>query len=252
MIKAVVFDLDDTLCNASEVLEQSLRTTFEENLSHFPGKTVEEMVALNKLAFKETFQDPNIPIPTASILIWFKIFELMGKKPPIKGIMRIVEKVWEENTNKLKPTPGAHEFLDWLQDHDIKVGVLTNGVFMSQAKKIAILGMDSKIDCLATSDMAVADKPDPKAYLYILDKMKVWPTEAIMVGDRIDNDVLGGKKIGMKGVLMTSEHTKPLTSSKKADSNLLFCCYFSRQAFKGIPDCFTIPLNVLGLNDFDP
>ncbi len=224
MIKAVIFDLDDTLCNASEVLEESLRRAFEENLAHYPDKTIEEMVELNKQAFKETFLDPAIPVPTASILIWFRIFELMGKKPPIKGIMRMVEKVWEENTNKLKPTPGAHEFLDWLHENNIKVGVLTNGVFMSQAKKVTMLGLDSKIDCFATSDMAVADKPDPKAYLYILDKMDIWPNEAIMVGDRLDNDVLGGKRIGMKGILMTSEHKRPLEDTHKADlvvSNLM-------------------------------
>lgn len=217
MIKAVIFDLDDTLCNASEVLEQSLRTTFEENLSHFPGKTVEEMVDLNRQAFKETFLDPSTPVPTASILIWFRIFELMNKKPPIKGIMRIVEKVWEENTNRLKPTPGALEFLDWLHENNIKVGVLTNGAFMGQAKKVTMLGLDSKIDCFATSDMCVADKPDPKAYQYILNKMDIWPDEAIMVGDRMDNDVLGGKRIGMKGVLMASEHKKPAEHADKAD-----------------------------------
>ena len=217
MIKAVIFDLDDTLCNASEVLEQSLRTTFEENLSHFPGKTVEEMVALNKQAFKDIFLDPSIPVPSASILIWFRIFELMGKKAPIKAIMHLVEKVWEENTTKLKLTPGAYEFLDWLHKNNIKVGVLTNGVFMSQAKKVNMLGIDNKIDCFVTSDMCVADKPDPKAFLYILDKMGVWPSEAIIVGDRIDNDVLGGKRIGMKGVLMKSEHTKRANNEEKAD-----------------------------------
>ncbi len=217
MVKAVIFDLDDTLCNASEVLEQSMRAAFEENLAHYPDKTVEEMVALNQQAFKETFLNPAMPVPTASILIWFRIFELMGKKPPIKGIMRIVEKYWEGNTDKLKPTPGAHEFLDWLHANHIKVGVLTNGVFMSQAKKVAMLGLDSKIDCFATSDMAVADKPDPKAYLYILDKMDVWPNETIMVGDRLDNDVLGGKRIGMKGILMASEHKRPLEGAQKAD-----------------------------------
>ena len=217
MIKAVIFDLDDTLCNASEVLEESLRTTFKENLSHFPGKTVEEMVALNRQAFKDTFQDPSVPIPSASILFWFRIFELMNKKPPIKAIMHLVEKVWEENTTKLKTTPGALELLEWLKENRIKVGVLTNGVFMSQAKKVAMIGIDSKIDCFVTSDMCVADKPDPKAFLYILDRMNVWPSETIMVGDRIDNDVLAAKKIGMKGILMKSEHTKPAENEEKAD-----------------------------------
>lgn len=217
MIKAVIFDLDDTLYNASEVLESSMRRAFEENLSHFPGKTVEEMVELNKIAFKEVFLDPNIPIPSATILIWFKIFELMGKKPPVKAIMHIVDRVWEESAKNSKPTTGALEILDWLNSQHIKTGILTNGVFMNQAQKVSMLGIDNKVDCFVTSDMCVADKPDPKAYLYILDKLGIWPSEAIMVGDRIDNDVLGGKKVGMKGILMKPNGAKTRGNEDQAD-----------------------------------
>lgn len=204
MIKAVIFDLDDTLCNASEVLDKTLRKVFEENLAHYPDKTVEEMVALNKQAFKDVFLDPSIPVPSASILIWFRIFELMGKKPPVRAIMRIVEGYWEENTRQLKTTPGTFELLDYLEKSRIKIGVLTNGAFMGQAKKLSILGLDDKIDCFVASDMCLCDKPDPKAFLYILEKMNILPHEAIMVGDRMDNDVLGAKKLGMKGVLVKS------------------------------------------------
>lgn len=207
MIKAVIFDLDDTLCNASEVLDKTLRKVFEENLSHYPDKTVEEMVSLNKQAFKDVFLDPSIPVPSASILIWFRIFELMGKKPPLKAIMRIVENSWEENTKQLKTTPGTFELFDYLKKNKIKIGVLTNGAFMGQVKKLSILGLDDKIDCFVASDMCLCDKPDPKAFLYILGKMNIFPHEAIMVGDRLDNDILGAKKLGMRGVFVKSNFT---------------------------------------------
>ena len=233
-IKAVIFDLDDTLCNASEVMEKTLRTIFEENLSHYPDKTVEEMVALNKQAFKEIFLDPSISVPSASILIWFRIFELMGKKPPIKAIMRIVEGYWEENTKQLKTTPGTFELLDYLKENKIKIGVLTNGAFIGQAKKLAILGLDEKIDCFVASDMCLCDKPDPKAFLYILSKMDALPHEAIMVGDRIDNDINGAKRLGMKGILVGNKGISGNNSADLVVQNLRDCIPFVESLNKKI------------------
>ncbi|HTL39644.1 MAG TPA: HAD-IA family hydrolase [Methylomirabilota bacterium] len=43
-------------------------------------------------------------------------------------------------------------------------------------------------------------KPDKKAYLDVLTKMKVKPAEALMVDDRLEN-ILPARKIGMKGIV---------------------------------------------------
>lgn len=43
-------------------------------------------------------------------------------------------------------------------------------------------------------------KPDAKAYRFILQKLKVKPSEALMVDDRVIN-IRGAKKIGMEGIV---------------------------------------------------
>ena len=88
MIKAVIFDLDDTLCNTSDVLQKALRRTFKDNLSHFPGKTTDEMMELNTRAFNDIFLDENIPVPSAMILIWFRLFELLDIRPLLNRFTR--------------------------------------------------------------------------------------------------------------------------------------------------------------------
>lgn len=46
-------------------------------------------------------------------------------------------------------------------------------------------------------------KPDPRAYRFILKKLKIKPSEAVMVDDRGVN-VQGAKKVGMHGILYKS------------------------------------------------
>lgn len=47
-------------------------------------------------------------------------------------------------------------------------------------------------------------KPHPMIYRYALDRLDVAPAEAIFVGDRLDVDVAGPQKIGMRAVLLAS------------------------------------------------
>jgi len=49
-------------------------------------------------------------------------------------------------------------------------------------------------------------KPDPKAYLFVLDKMGVNPQNTIMVGDEICRDLISALGLGMKAILIDREN----------------------------------------------
>ena len=200
MIKAIIFDLDDTICNTSDILDQALRNTFAENLAHFPNKTVEEMMLINQEAFKETFLNPSIPVSSSTILIWLRCFELLHIVPPIKVVLRLIEKIRAEVSTEIKLIEGAEEILTFLSQKHIKIGILSNGAYMEQAEKLVILGIDAYIDHLVTPDICLANKPDAKAFTYILDNLHVSPDEALMIGDDMQADIKGAKSVGIKTV----------------------------------------------------
>lgn len=52
---------------------------------------------------------------------------------------------------------------------------------------------------LVSEELGLA-KPDPLFFQIILDKLGVRPEEAIMVGDRLDNDIAPAKMLGMKTI----------------------------------------------------
>lgn len=63
-------------------------------------------------------------------------------------------------------------------------------------------------------------KPDIRIFEYALDKANCTPQEACMIGDRLDNDILPAKSLGMKTVWIKQGFgalQKPLFKSEEAD-----------------------------------
>lgn len=63
-------------------------------------------------------------------------------------------------------------------------------------------------------------KPDIRIFEYALDKANCTPQEACMIGDRLDNDILPAKTLGMKTVWIKQGFgalQKPLSKSEEPD-----------------------------------
>ena len=63
-------------------------------------------------------------------------------------------------------------------------------------------------------------KPDIRIFEYALDKANCIPQEACMIGDRLDNDILPAKSLGMKTVWIKQGFgalQKPLSKSEEPD-----------------------------------
>lgn len=68
-------------------------------------------------------------------------------------------------------------------------------------------------DAIIVSTQVGHRKPDERIFQTALEKPGVEPQEAIMVGNRISTDILGGNKMGMKTVLIkwSSRHQEKVT-----------------------------------------
>lgn len=202
MIKAVIFDLDDTLCNTTEVIEDALRSIFTEHLTKFSDKSVDDLVSINVRIFDNLIADPNVPLSSATILVWFEVFEHLQIKPSLKIILKLIEHIRSEVNKRVRLIDGTLELINYLKSKDIKIGVLTNGIFIDQANKLIKLKLDNFVDYLVTSDMCAADKPNPKIFKYLLNKMNVLPHQTLMIGNDMVADIKGAHDIGMKTIYL--------------------------------------------------
>lgn len=208
MIKAVIFDLDNTLCNSTRVIEDILKSIFTKHLKHFPSKSVDELISLNIKTFENLISDPHVPLSAAIIRVWIEVFEQLQIKPPLKIILLLIEYVRYEATKKVRLINGTLELMDYLKSKDIKIGILTNGSFIDQANKLVKLRLDGFIDYLVTSDMCACDKPDPKIFKYLLNKLNVLPNQALMIGNDIVADIKGANDLGIRTIYLKNSSSE--------------------------------------------
>jgi HAD superfamily hydrolase (TIGR01549 family) len=96
----------------------------------------------------------------------------------------------------------AFETLDWLRDHGIRIGCVTNRVFGGPrfADELRELGLDRYFEATAVSCDLEYMKPHPKIFEHVLSEMKISPEETAMVGDSLRADVQASQALGMTGI----------------------------------------------------
>ena len=79
-----------------------------------------------------------------------------------------------------------------------EVGIITNGVEAIQNRRIASSGLQQHISFVATSEAYGHAKPDVRFFDYAMRMARpVSKDQAIMIGDRLDADILGANRYGI-------------------------------------------------------
>lgn len=94
--------------------------------------------------------------------------------------------------------PGAYECLEKLSKK-YKIGIIANQV-PGTAARLEKHGVLKFIDLVIASAEEGVEKPDRKIFELALSRANVKPENAVMIGDRVDNDIVPAKKMGMKTV----------------------------------------------------
>lgn len=80
-----------------------------------------------------------------------------------------------------------------------KIGVIANQN-PGTAERLERYGLLSHIDLVVASAEEGVAKPDPRIFRIAMELANCTPREAVMIGDRIDNDILPAKALGMHTV----------------------------------------------------
>jgi 2-haloacid dehalogenase len=79
-----------------------------------------------------------------------------------------------------------------------EVGIITNGVDTIQNRRIAASGLHEHISFVATSEACGFAKPDSRFFDYTVKLARAFRRhETIIVGDRLDADILGANRFGI-------------------------------------------------------
>lgn len=193
MIKAVFFDLDDTLRDRGGVLEECLQAVLEVALERHP--------ALSPVALRESFGElegrvltPSGKVYTLQALFSDVLVRNGVEDPELAGEMAQVYE--ERRAATLRCFPDVRRVLEELRGRYL-LGIITNGLDSVQRGKLAKLGLEDYFRFVITAQAAGCEKPAAEIFLRALEAAGCQPEEALYVGDSFEVDVVGAQGVGM-------------------------------------------------------
>jgi len=95
---------------------------------------------------------------------------------------------------------GVFEVLETMRKDGYRIAMIANGDSAGARNIIAACGLEDYFDVVVISEEVGIEKPDKQVFQVALDKLGVEAENAVMVGNRIDADIVGANRIGMKSV----------------------------------------------------
>jgi putative hydrolase of the HAD superfamily len=198
MIKAVIFDIDNTLYSYDDGNTYGMERLFSYAFEHFKiGK--DEFLLKYKLAQKTV--EKRLGKKCAAIhnrLIRMETVLELLEKPYFPHAINMYHSYWDGLLGVLKAEPGAVECINTLKKMGIKIGIGTDMTAYIQYKKIEKLGIGPLIDVLVVSEEVGVEKPDPYFFKVCVEKLGCYPEKCLFVGDNLIKDVKGALDSGMQ------------------------------------------------------
>ena len=219
-IKAAFFDVGDTLVEhwaprerLNELAGMTLRSTFGEREWYQRFLEAEFGPNARSLTDLGTHAAPPDELLRQETLRWYREWFANSQI----GIDDIdVEKLRAAVVVPLDlvstPVPGAFTAVRWCKTKGLRVVLVTNTLARGDAEvweDWRRYGLADAIDGVVSSHSAGWQKPHARIYERALEIAGAAPNEAFMVGDRLDADVWGAQRLGMRAVWRRTEHPQP-------------------------------------------
>ena len=209
-IKAVLFDLGDTLLNFGEV---DIRAVFKEGAKstyNFLKEAGQPVGSLKRYALRNflairwrTFISDITGNDFDSLELLKKIGKTKNYNLEEAQWQKLAE-LWYEPLKKFgHPEEDVKETLIKLKQMQLKLGIVSNTFVsaLSLDKHMSQAGLSGFFDFVLYSYQVPWRKPDKKIFRYAADKIGEKCENIMFVGDRIDKDVVPALKINMAAAL---------------------------------------------------
>jgi len=190
MIKAVVFDLDNTLMDFMKMKHNSIEAAVYAMIDAGLNITYNEAIdEINRI-----YKEQGIEYQQVFDVFLQKFLGKIDNKIMASGIVAYRR----AREAALIPYPRVYSTLMALTKNGIKMGIVSDAPVKEAWLRLAYLNFHHIFDQVVTFDETGERKPSPAPFRLILKKLDVEPVNSLMVGDWAERDIVGAKNIGMK------------------------------------------------------
>jgi HAD superfamily hydrolase (TIGR01509 family) len=210
-LRAIAFDYGDTLGDL-RIAEQKLLETYAdirrllEKQAHkeipeaaelIQGITVWVMGQVNASYARRQLEELDV------LALFDQALSGLGLTVPRDVVQQIHELEYRAVVSTRTVPPENLEALARLKSHGLKLGLVSNAHFLPSLmlEDFERLGLNQYMDVIITSSQTGLRKPHASIFERLLAALDVAPSEAMFVGDKMREDIVGPKSLGMRAVL---------------------------------------------------
>lgn len=185
MVKAIIFDLDDTLYEEKQFVISGFKSVSDyiSKKYNLDCSVIFEILkqdfetGLRKNNFDVLLNKLNINEPVSKLVDVYR-----GHKPKI-SLFPDAQKIINESKNKFK------------------LGLITDGYILTQKNKIKALGIENDFDVITINDISKGiTKKNKEPFLQTISKLEINPENTFYVGDNPLKDFVVSKKLGIQTI----------------------------------------------------
>ena len=204
--KAMLFDLDDTIVADDAVYEKAWENVFKKPILQASELDISKLRAAIKQAGEWYYSDPerlrkarqNLYVARREVVTI--ALSSLGIDHP-KLARELADSYSEEKEKAIFVYPDAIETISHFKKEGIPLALLTNGSSEYQREKIERFGLAPFFSYIFIEGELGMGKPDERLFRHVLGRLGVVdPSEAWMVGDRLEHDVKPARKLGIYAI----------------------------------------------------
>ena len=190
MIKAVLFDLDQTLIDLVKMKTEACKAAIKAMIK--TGLKIDEKVGYRKLM--HTYFKVGID----SNIAFTKFLEEETGEADEKILQAGIDAYLKTKPSFLKPYPHVLETLEYLKSLNLKLGIITDAPQSKAIPRLEDMNIIHFFNLIITFDDTNELKPSEKPFKLAMERLNLYPEEILFVGDSYTRDIKGAGRLDMK------------------------------------------------------
>ena len=224
--RAMLIDMDDTILSAygrPEIAWNKVATEFAGEFGSASSQQVAAAIVESGRKFwAAAAAEWRLKLEEARHLVVQGGFDALAAKghAPLSPDLaaRLANRFHAYREEEMFVFPGAHDAIDALKAHGVKLALVTNGAAGIQRAKVERFALTHRFDHIQIEGEHGFGKPDERAYWHAMQALGVTAAETWMVGDNLEWEIEVPQRLGIYAVWIDAHgEGLPAESTVKPD-----------------------------------